>query len=402
MVRDALQLGTTNKSYVLTLGDHGSERIAAIEAAAKMADQAVQSHLSLDELGDSLEEKANRPSAFLVNMDSPDVRKSALEVRSRFSLAAVPIIGVASEVNDLTFEEAFSSGMDDCCPIDDGLRLGRRLRHLAEFEPVSVERRDRTIVIADSDRETRLLMGRVFRDAGFEVSFALDQSDALRQSLDDKVVVVVCSDDIEQTDGEQASLSSRACAEGSAAAWIINTPPKQIPAALRRFSVNTDARVAVHDAFAAPATLLFVANELLSTHGKDGRSSERLLYGASVRFRPAGRDGEESGYLFNIGAGGVYVCTLAIPERWDELWLEFSPPRSDRRVHLEGTVVWTRRYGPGGTATVPTGFGVQISGASQTANERYARSYEAFLAERVALRETVHPQSSLPPGGSVF
>ena len=56
----------------------------------------------------------------------------------------------------------------------------------------------------------------------------------------------------------------------------------------------------------------------------------------------------------------------------------------------------------GGTATVPTGFGVQISGASQTDNERYARSYEAFLAERVALRETVHPQSSLPPGGSVF
>lgn len=384
-----------DKSYVLILGNTDETVLATIGQAAEMAAQEVLAKPTLVEVGGWVEERESRPTAILLNMDEPGASERAIEVRSRFSLAAVPIIALGREVDNLSFAEAFSSGMDDACPIRDAQRLGRRLRHLAELEPVSVERRDRTIVIADSDRQTRLIIGRVFRDAGFQVSFAEDAADALRQSLDEKVAVVVVSEAIDREAEEPMSV--RAPREGSAAAWIINTPPKEIPPTLRRLR-DLGGKVAVHDAFAAPATLLFVANELLSTHGKEGRKSERLLYGAVVRFRPAGRSNDEIGYSFNISQGGMYARTLAMPERWDELWLEFVPPRSDRAVHLEGTVVWARRYGPGGTATVPTGFGVEITGGSQNDLDRYKRSYQAFLAERVALRESTRPPTSeMPP-----
>ena len=164
-----------------------------------------------------------------------------------------------------------------------------------------------------------------------------------------------------------------------------------------RIGIPIDAKVAVHDAFASPATLLFVANELVNKPAEDGRKSERLLYGTSVRFRQAGRESEDIGYLYNISKGGLYVRTMAPPDRWDELWLEFVPPRSDRRVHIEGTVVWARRFGPAGSATVPTGFGVQITGGSKADLERYERSYSTFLAERVAIRESMRPAMSEAP-----
>lgn len=83
-----------------------------------------------------------------------------------------------------------------------------------------------------------------------------------------------------------------------------------------------------------------------------------------------------------VGVGGLYVRTLAPPARGEELWLEFVPPRSDRSVHIEGAAVWTRAFGGGVAATVPCGFGVQISGGSERDLARYARSYRTFRAER--------------------
>ena len=141
----------------------------------------------------------------------------------------------------------------------------------------------------------------------------------------------------------------------------------------------------MHDAFQSPATLLFVANELMNSPAVNHRESARVLYGATVQFRQAGRSERDVGYLYNISAGGVYVRTLAPPTNWDELWVEFTPPRSERAVHLEGTAVWTRPYGPGGNASVPSGFGLQISGGSQADTLRYRRCYSTYLAERTAV-----------------
>src|SRR5690606_9878955 len=111
-------------------------------------------------------------------------------------------------------------------------------------------------------------------------------------------------------------------------AWIVNTPPKEMVALRGRVDALGDHGVVVHDGFACPSTLLFVANELLNRPAVEGRKSERLLYGTTVRFRSAGRGNTDVGYIYNISGGGMYIRTLAPPTRWEELWLEFTPPRS--------------------------------------------------------------------------
>ncbi len=384
------------KPYIVLLGESSDEVLNVLREAANMAGEELNQELDANAAVGLIEQATRKPTAIVVNMGNDDAANQAIAVRSHFSLAAVPIIGVVSRVGDLVFEEAFSSGMDDVSSLSSML-LGRRLRQLEDIGQREIERKDQVVVIADRDRNTRLLIGRVFRDAGLQVQFALDPDDALKQALDPKVLVVVVSAEIETRGSDGEPLSTRAPRAGSQAAWIINTPPKEMAATRARIGIPIDAKVAVHDAFASPATLLFVANELVNKPAEDGRKSERLLYGTSVRFRQAGRESEDIGYLYNISKGGLYVRTMAPPDRWDELWLEFVPPRSDRRVHIEGTVVWARRFGPAGSATVPTGFGVQITGGSKADLERYERSYSTFLAERVAIRESMRPAMSEAP-----
>ena len=327
--------------------------------------------------------REQRPLAAIIASEGPGARELAIDMRARCSSLVIPLISLVREATDLAYEEAFATGMDDVCQFD-ARRLAYRFRHLAEVGPVEATSCEKSVVIADDDRLMRLLIGRVFRDAGYSVQFASDPDDALARAIDPSVSVVVCSEAID-TDRHDEPLSLRAPRHGSQAAWIINTPPKKMASVRGRLGLSLATKIAVHDAFASPATLLFVANELMNRPAVDGRKSERLLYGAKVRFRNAGRDNSDVGYLYNISGGGVYVRTLAPPQRWAELWIELIPPRCDRMVHLEGTAVWCRRYGPGSHATVPCGFGMELTGGSAVDMDRYQLSYNTFLDERIAL-----------------
>ena len=150
-----------------------------------------------------------------------------------------------------------------------------------------------------------------------------------------------------------------------------------------REAIGDLAKVAVTDGFAPPENLLFVANELARSGATDGRASARLLYGTVVAFRQAGRDEDAFGCTYNISAGGLYVRTLAPLNGGEEVWLELQPPRTDRRVRLEGRVVWRRRFGPIESATVPPGFGVQITDGAKGDLARYESGYRTFAADTV-------------------
>lgn len=391
-----------NKTFVVSLGKAAVEDMAVVEAAAAMAGADVVHETSIEGLAEWMVDAHLRPIAVVMPLATRDALDVAVSLRGRYATVAMPLLGLAPDVRDIAYEEAFTSGFDDICGRD-ARQLGRRLRHLAEIGPSNVRRSDERIVVADTDRRSRLLIGRVFRDAGYGVTFAADAAETVARATDPRVRVVICSADLECGSGEP--LSRRAAQRGGSAAWIVNTPPKQMPDVRARMDIADGDGVAIHDAFACPATLLFIANELVNRPAIEGRKSERLLYGTTVRFRHAGRGDTDVGYLYNISGGGLYVRTLAPPARWDELWLEFTPPRCDRIVHLEGTAVWARRYGPASSATVPCGFGVQITGGSKTDMLRYGRSYRTFLAERMALRrrKTQFPLSahSTPPTHSV-
>lgn len=367
-----------SRDFVVMLGEASVEEMAVVQAGAAMAGAQAVHEPRLEGIDDWVRDVQMRPIAVVMSVAARGSARAAVSLRARHPSAALPLVGMAPEAHDIAYEEIFTSGFDDLCGRD-ARQLGRRLRQLADVGPADVRRSPERVVVADRDRANRLLIGRVFRDAGYEVSFAGDRDEAAMAATSADVRVVVVSAELE-LEGDALSRQDRS------AAWIVNTPPKEMPDVRARLALSETDRVAVHDAFACPATLLFVANELVNRPAVEGRKSERLLYGTTVRFRHAGRADDDVGYLYNISGGGLYVRTLAPPDRWDELWLEFTPPRSDRLVHLEGTTVWSRRYGPASAATVPCGFGVQITGGSRTDRLRYERCYRTFLGERMALR----------------
>ena len=375
-----------NHSTVALFGAASVEMVALVEKAAKMAAARVVVEPSLDALVDWMHQ--DRPIAVVTTL-SDRSREDIVALRGRAPSFTVPVVGITPEVGDLAFEEAYASGLDDVCAMH-SRRLGSRLRRLVDTGPVSTEPSQRVVVLAYEDPNSRLMIGRAFRNAGFAVEFASDHEEALERATRPGVHVAVASSTVHGMGKE--SLSAKAWAAGSQVPWIIAAPPKDIGRHEGAITLPPEARVAVHDAFATPETLLFVVNDLINRPAVEARESERLLYGATVRFREAGRDNEDVGYLFNISAGGVYVRTLAPPPRLSELWLEFVPPRCDRLVHLKGTAVWVRQHGSSANATVPSGFGLQVTGASKADMERYGRSYRTFLAERVAARRRVREE----------
>ena len=254
--------------------------------------------------------------------------------------------------------------------------LTKRLRQIVLAGAVPQVRRRGLAVVADSDRRRRILCARVLRNAGYGVTFAVDAEEALREAAQPGVELVISSASL---DAQGDRLAKRARRAGIEAPWVIAAAPRET--ARVHASVNTLRHVAVYDAYGPPENVLFVANEITRRGVTDARASARVLYGTSIRFRGAGASQDDVGYSYNVSAGGLYVRTLAPLARGTDVWLELCPPRADRRVRLEGRVVWTRGFGPNDAATVPPGFGVQITGGSVGDLERYARGYHTFVAE---------------------
>ena len=74
------------------------------------------------------------------------------------------------------------------------------------------------------------------------------------------------------------------------------------------------------------------------------------------------------GRITNVGEGGLFVGTRAIPEQGDTVQLSFRGP-AGQVVDLSGLVWWTTQE-PGNTHKVP-GFGLRILDENQ--------DYESFL-----------------------
>jgi DNA-binding response OmpR family regulator len=319
-----------------------------------------------------------RPHVIVVDVTQPDAQDTCLRIRQNPRLANVAILALTDVISDLTFEDVFGWGADDLAVRDDEGALVRRLRALARVGEPRAAATHGTAIVADAERRSRILTARVLRNAGYAVSFALDGREAIEQSLRAGVELVVSASELE-TEG-QPCLAVRAREAGATCSWVVAAPPKEVPRL--RAAIGHARKVSVYDRFGASGNVLFVANETAhSASADEGRATARVLYGASIRFRPSGAEDEEIGYTYNISGGGVYVRTLVPLPRGSDAWIELRPPRSERRVHLEGRVVWTRGFGPTDTATVPPGFGLQICGSSFRDLEHYARGYRTLAAD---------------------
>ncbi len=323
--------------------------------------------------------ESNDPVAIAIDMMSDGAEAACLGIRGIGRLAQVPIIGMAPELNDLVFPEMYGWGGDDVIRASAPLDLIPRLRALVSDQSLHPPPGKGSAVVVDSDRKRRALYARVLRNAGYEVRFAVEPKEAEETSLRESVKLVIADAEIGSEGGVE--MVRRMREGGSEVAVVIASAPKKM-AAYRAASAGLS-KVAITDGFAPPENLLFVANELSRSGAADGRASARLLYGTVVAFRQAGRDQDAFGCTYNISGGGLYVRSLAPLDRGEDVWIELIPPRSDRRVRLEGKVVWRRRFGPIELATVPPGFGVQITDGAKGDLARYEAGYRAFSADTV-------------------
>ena len=319
------------------------------------------------------------PLAIVLRLDAKGAAQACSHIRSQARLAKVPIFGLVDELNDLAFTELFVWGGDDLVGWATSLPLARRLRALrpsaATVQTPSAATPVLHAIVAGTEATWRTVMGRSLYHGGFAVRFATSGDSLVEECLREDAQIVVATDDLEPHGAVDALRTARA--RGSKAACVLVVPPKRMAAA--NVAVKELGKASVADGFAPPENVLFLVNELLAARGVDKRASPRLLYGTTVTFRAAGREEDEVGFSYNINGGGLYVRTLAPLEPKQEVWLEMWPPRSERRVRLAGTVAWRRPFGPVGGATVPAGFGVQISDGLAGDFDRWRAGYEAFL-----------------------
>ena len=333
-------------------------------------ESAFELHLEEDAESASAWLTDHQPQAILIDGERSDAAQIALDARIQSSTARTPILSRVEDVTDLAFGDAFGWGGDDVVSLEPSWRLLRRLRALPREAAESPVNGRGKAVIADPDRRRRIALGRVLRNAGFTVTFAVSANDARGFAEDPEVRVVVAGSDLE---GGTEELVQDAAGR-SDALWLVPCPPRELKA--WREALGEVKHATPMDGYAPPENVLFLLNEL-SHSCENKRASARLLYGTAVAFRGAGRDEDDIGFSFNLSAGGLYVRTLAPPED-DLVWLELTPPRSERRVRLVGQVAWRRGVAHSETATVPPGFGVQIVDGAKTDLELWRAGYAAF------------------------
>lgn len=357
-VRKLLCLGKFRREDRLALAEAG--RQAAFDA--EFADAGRESIKLLD---------AHGADAVTVD-DSDSARDLCLDARARLQHAQIPILSIRQDLDDLSFADVFSWGGDDALELGETHALVARLRGLPATPPAPPAQGRGAALIVDGDRTRRTVLGRVLRNAGYSIDFAVDADEARGRVKQHGPKLVVASSDV---GGSPVSLLETARAEGSVATWIVTCPPKDLSAS--RAPIEALGNATVTDGFAPAENVVFLVNELERGGAQDKRSSRRLLYGTTVAFRGAGRDHDDHGFSYNVSLGGLYVRTLAPPED-DVVWIELRPPRCERRIRLEGRIVWRRKFGPSGAATVPPGFGVALLDASKRDLAAWQEGYSVF------------------------
>lgn len=296
----------------------------------------------------------NEPQALLLDGESSEAEAFALERRAESKHATLPLLSLTKAVTDLAFIEAFSWGADDVVDRHDTAALRSRLRHLPKEPIVMPESTRGQVLVADADRARRILVGRVLRNAGYKVTFAVEADDLNQFVQDRNLDVVVANVALTPSPRE---FAQKLRDKDHPALCVLGCPPRDLKK--NKAILNGLPGATTTDAFAPAENVLFVSNELGRPRGTDNRASARLLYGTATGFRSIGREMDDHGFTYNVSLGGLYVRTLAPPDE-ELVWLELCPPRGERRVRLVGKVAWRRGLTKGEYATVPPGFGVEI------------------------------------------
>jgi hypothetical protein len=301
--------------------------------------------------------------AVVLSVTSPWAASLCSTIRSNPAHAHLPIFGVSPTLSDLSFAELFGWGGDELVSVDSVGELVPRLRDLQKNRRAFAPRSRGRALVADDDPQRRAPIVRVLQGSGLEVVVA-----ATPEEVAAALTAPIAIASLTLAMAEPARVQELLRGTGQPIV-IISGSPRELGVA--RSTLPTDARIGLYDAFAPPDNFLFLANEIASASMTDRRAAPRLLHGTRVWVRNAGGERDVVGYTFNMSGGGLFIRTLQPFELGSEVWVEFSPPRSNRRVRMSAQVVWRRPFGPIHAALSPAGIGLRIFNGLGDDWERY-------------------------------
>src|SRR5262245_10356681 len=154
------------KRQLLLVAALDAERKRSLAVMAAAADLELTSFTSLAIAMQWIE--ANDPHVVVFDTSTPKSEKLCERIRSRITLARVPIIGLSSELNDALAAKLFAMGVDDVISSLSGGALMTRLRVVPAAESLQPPPARGLAVVADPDRVRCDVFGRVLSNAGYE------------------------------------------------------------------------------------------------------------------------------------------------------------------------------------------------------------------------------------------
>jgi hypothetical protein len=301
----------------------------------------------------------------------------------RFPGDLVVLVG-AKKPDDASFAQAYDWGADDVVSLDSEFGVSTRLGRLPTDTALPPRARGSALV-AEPDARLAARVERMLGYAGYDVERAVELEPSRERVPYGRTGLVLLSSEL----GNPVEVVRQLRESGSQAVLLVWSKPDEVEPltrALGRFD-----RVAVLSQRAPVESVLFLSNQLMTGPNEVvARTERRFLYGTTVAFREAGADEDDYGFTYNVGPGGIYVRTLAVPAQAN-VWIELRPPGGHRRVRLAGEVVWRRPFGFASDALAPPGFGMHLSAGLWQDYERWLEDLaraptgvHAVAASRVA------------------
>jgi len=332
--------------------------IAGLDRSPQLAEVAGEFDLEVKDVSSSFDEfkkqaEQHRPVCFLVDCTTERGKEVCLGVRMSGALADAPIVAGVRDPWSAEVREAFALGVDGYVPLSEIGHLRPKLMVLRAPDGggPAVSHLSGKVVVADQDRERRVLLGRHLRKMGMQVEFAVEMGGI---ASDVGVKLVVAYLDLPPS-GAVSALEAYRSGPGAKIPWVILGPQTRLEAI--RAQLKEPQRLTLFDADSDPAQIVFTANQLMIGSARSMRRSPRLIHESTVQFEVVGTCCREWGYTYNISRGGLYVRTLTPPALGLDVEMEFVPPHGRGRVLVGGKVVWRQVYS--GSKGYPSGFGVE-------------------------------------------
>jgi CheY-like chemotaxis protein len=356
------------------IGSFDPREAGILEKAAARANGEARFFPAITDCEEAL--SALRPNCVLVDGSGTTLARTTTWIREQPSLFSTQVVAMVSDLRDSSFVQAYRNGADDVILRTNLGGVTRRLANLHRFDPshrAPIERG--CVLISHETDEHRRRFGRVLRQAGFDVQFALDVDEimsALASEVPPELVVV--SDEVLPVH-KIREVRRLANAPGTPLVIVATASSTRIMIESGLERVATISECAPHD------HLLFLANDLLRSGRRQARNSPRYLFDTLCSFRLEGAFSAEHGLTYNLSETGIYVRTLDPPPKNSALWLELRPPGTTATVHLRGKLVWVAMPGRGSRGT-PPGFGLRIEPDKSPADDlKIYRSAYYTLAE---------------------